>query len=417
MKKDNVIRFKRPVEKAGDVLTEILRSGAQQLLANAVEAEVTEFLKEHRELEETSGCQRFVRNGYLPERQIQTGIGSVEVKMPRVRDRSKIIDGVRFSSTIIPSYLRKTKRLEEFLPLLYLKGISTGSFSEALEVLIGESARGFSPNVISRLKMGWEEEYDSWRQRDLSSKHYVYWWADGIYVGARLESDKQCLLILMGVNEEGKKELIAIEEGYRESKESWMSLINDLKRRGLKQAPHNATGDGALGFWSALSEVYPVTKQQRCWVHKTVNILDKLPKSLQSKAKSSLQDIWMAEDKTNAKKAFDNFIKDYEAKYPKAVECLKKDREELLTFYSFPAEHWTHLRTTNPIESTFATVRLRTKRARGCFSRTTILTMVFKLCQSAEKKWQRIRKPEHLADVINNAKFIDGIKWQEKLAA
>jgi putative transposase len=290
-----------------------------------------------------------------------------------------------------------------------LKGISTGDFKSALSPILGEDAKNLSPGVISRLKGAWESEYEKWQKRDLSLKNYVYWWADGIYLKARMEDAKNCVLVVIGVDEYGKKELLAIEDGYRESKESWKNLIRSLKERGLSKSPKVAVGDGALGFWSAISEEFPSTDHQRCWVHKTCNILDKMPKSIHSRAKGDIHEIWMSETKADAKKAFEEFIKTYGAKYPKAIHCLEKDKEELLTFYDYPAEHWKSLRTTNPIESTFATIRHRTKKVKGCFSRKTILTMVFKLCESAGKRWHRIAGFKRLGEVITGVKFVDGI--------
>lgn len=407
--KDNVIALKKPERYTKDLLTEIALDGAQRMLAHAIEAEALSFIESYQGLKTDEGLQRFVRNGYLPEREIQTGIGEIAVTVPRIRDRQPQDDGLKYRSLIIPPYLRRSKRIEELLPLLYLKGISTGDFKEVLSALLGEVANNASPGVICRLKSIWEDEYAAWQKRDLSLKRYVYWWVDGIYLQARMEDAKDCVLVIMGVTEQGKKELIAIEDGFRESKASWAALLADLKSRGLKIGPKVAAGDGALGFWAALTEAYPATRHQRCWCHKMSNVLDKLPKSLQARAKKELQDIWMAPTKEEAYKAFDHFINTYKAKYPKATECLFKDKEELMTFYDFPAEHWKHLRTTNPIESTFSTVRHRTKRARGCFSRTTILTMVFKLCQSAQDKWNRIHGFEQLAQVITGVQFKDGI--------
>jgi putative transposase len=343
----------------------------------------------------------------LPERPIQTGIGSIEVKVPRVRDRAPL-DKIKFSSSIVPPYLRRSKSMDELLPLLYLKGISTGAFQESLTPLFGEQAKNLSPGVISRLKSAWESEYYQWHKRDLSKKTYVYWWVDGIYLQARMEDARDCVLVVIGVNDQGQKELIALEDGFRESKESWLELINHIKSLGLKNGPEVATGDGALGFWAAIRETFPKTRHQRCWLHKTLNVLDKLPKTLQAKAKSDLHEIWMSPTRVNVDKAFDHFITAYSAKYPKATECLLKDKEPLLTFFDFPAEHWKPLRTTNPIESTFATVRHRTKKTKGCFSRTTILTMVFKLCQSAQKHWIRLHGFQRLAEVIRGVKFVNG---------
>lgn len=407
--KDTVIELRKPEATTKDLLTELIRQGARRILTEAVEAEVEEFITGFQYLHR-EGKQRVVRNGYLPECDIQTGIGDIPVKMPRVRDRDSASDNpIKFTSSLIPRYLRRSQSMEDFLPLLYLKGISTGDFSSVLEPLLGENAKNLSPEVISRLKSAWEIEYQGWSKRDLSKKRYVYVWADGIYLQARMEDTPDCVLVLMGVTDMGIKELIAIQDGFRESKGSWMTLLRALQAQGLKQAPKVTSGDGALGFWGALTEVYPTTRHQRCWCHKSCNVLDKLPKTLQAKAKADLQNIWMADTKKNADKAFDYFTETYEKKYPKATECLLKDRETLLTFYDFPAEHWLHLRTTNPIESTFATVRHRTKKSKGCFSRTTILTMVFKLCQNAEKNWIRIRGFERLAEVITGVKFVDGI--------
>lgn len=410
MKKDNIIAIKKP-EAIKDVLTEVLRSGARQLIAAAIETEVEEFLTTHN----SAGKARFVRNGYLPERDIQTGIGEVTVEVPRVRDRNPAIDGVLFSSSVVPKYLRRSVSMNEFLPLLYLKGISTNDFASALTPLFGENAKNLSPGVISRLKADWEDEYAVWCKRDLSKQRYVYWWADGIHLHARMEDSAECVLVIVGVTEQGNKEILAIEGGHRESKESWLTLLRNLKERGLKVAPKLAVGDGALGFWGALTEAYGETKHQRCWFHKMGNVLDKLPKSQQTQATKQLQEIWMAATRQEAYKAFDFFIKTYEAKYPKATDCLAKDKEELLAFYDFPAEHWGHIRTTNPIESTFATVRHRTYKSKGCFSRTTILTMVFKLCESAQERWIKLRGFNYLAEVIRGVKFINGVKESETI--
>jgi transposase-like protein len=408
--KDNVIGINAPAENSfSDPLTALARQGAQRMLAAAMEQEVAEFLEKYKDERTSENRQRFIRNGYLPERNIQTGIGDIAVEQPRVRDRVLAKDDIKFSSSIIPPYLRRSKSIDELLPLLYLRGISTGDFKMTLAPILGENAKNVSPNVISRLKAAWEDEYQAWQKRDLSSSRYVYFWADGIYLQARMEDGRDCLLIIIGVTDKGQKEVIAIEDGYRESKESWRELIRDLKTRGLVKAPHVAVGDGALGFWAAIGEEFPKTKHQRCWVHKTVNVLEKLPKSQHGDAKEMIHDIWMAETKEDASSAFDTFVKKFSLKYPKATVCLEKDKEELLTFYDFPAEHWKSLRTSNPIESMFATVRHRTKRAKGCFSRKTILTMVFKLCQSAQVRWIRLNGFSRLAEVIHGVKFIDGI--------
>lgn len=408
MNEDTAKVVEMPAEVT-DLLTETLRRGARQLLALAIDAEIEEFLSKYQEPLE-NGCQRLVRNGYLPEREVQTGIGAVTVKVPRLRDRSTIKDELQFRSSVVPVYLRRSAKMQEFLPLLYLKGISTGDFRDALVPLMGDTARGLSATTISRLKEKWEEEYMQWTQRFLSRENYVYWWVDGIYFQARMEEAKDCVLVIIGVTDQGVKELIAIEDGYRESKESWKDLLNSLKHRGLKKPPKLAVGDGALGFWGALNEVFPEVRHQRCWVHKTANILNNLPKNMHAQGKSDIQQIWMAETRQKAYKAYDSFLAKYGTKYPKVTDCLRKDKEELLAFYDFPAEHWKSLRTSNPIESTFATVRHRTKKAKGCFSRTTILTMVFKLCESAERRWRRIHGFKRLNEVIEGVRFINGVR-------
>lgn len=417
MAKDNVIEFKNPEPFVNDPITEILRNGARKLLAEALEAEIEGFLSQYNDLKDDQGRRRVVRNGYLPEREIQTGIGPVPANVPRARDRQTGNESGRiwFRSSILPPYLRKTKSMEELIPWLYLKGVSTGDFSDALAALVGKDAPGLSPSTIGRLKSIWQEDLEKWQKRDLSQKRYVYIWADGIYCNVRME-DRQCLLVIIGATKDGKKELVAIDSGFRESELSWTELLLDIKRRGLKDGPELAVGDGSLGFWKALSKVYDNTRWQRCWVHKTANVLNKLPKSLQAKAKEKLHQIWMAPDKDEAQGHFDDFINIYETKYPKAAKCLGKDRDVLLTFYDFPAEHWIHIRTTNPIESTFATVRLRTAKVRSCFSSKTVLTMAFKLCQCAEKKWIKLHHPERIPEVIKGVKFVNGVE-EKRIAA
>jgi putative transposase len=407
---DNIVKLSQP-GAFSDPLTEVLRAGARALLVHAVEAEIAGFLGGHADKRTDDGHRRLVRHGHLPEREIMTGIGPVAVRCPRVRDRAA--DGgerIRFSSAILPPYVRRSKSLEVLIPILYLKGISTGSFEEALAALLGKDAGGLSASTIARLKEAWWDEHAGWLDRDLSAKQYVYFWVDGIYVQARLEDDAQCLLVIIGATAEGKKELVGLADGIRESAQSWKELLLDLKRRGLAIAPQLAVADGALGFWKAIDEVWPRTRAQRCWVHKTANVLNKLPKSLHAKAKPALQDIWTAETRMDAEAAFDGFIESYGIKYEKAVECLSKDREPLLAFYDFPAEHWKHLRTTNPIESTFATVRHRTVRSRGCLSNKTALAMIYKLAQAAEKSWNRLRGHNQLPKVILGVKFNDGIE-------
>jgi len=387
-------------------LQERLKKGAQQLLAQAIEAELAILLGKY-ENETINGLKRVVRNGYQPERNIQTGLGDIEVKVPKVRDRKN--EGIKFNSSLVPPYLKRTKNIEELIPWLYLRGISTGDMQPALVSLLGDDAKGLSANTVSRLKSSWEEEYKQWSTRSLDKRRYVYIWADGIYSKVRMD-DKLCLLVIMGVDDTGRKELLAVVDGVRESEMSWTEVLNQLQSQGLTLPPKLAIGDGALGFWNAITKVWPTTQHQRCWVHKTANILNKVPKSLQPKIKSRLQDIWMAEDRKSAYKAYDLFVKDYSAKYKKATECLIKDKEEMLAFYDFPAEHWVHIRTSNPIESTFATVRLRTHKVKSCGSRTTTLMMVFKLAQSAEKSWYRLKGFKLLADVITGVKFKDGIR-------
>jgi transposase-like protein len=353
----------------------------------------------------------------LPEREIQTGIGTVKVKMPRVRDTDgEAGERIRFTSKILPPYLRRTRSLEELILWLYLKGISTGDFSEALAALLGPDAPGLSPSTISRLKEVWKDELAAWQGRDLSQKRYVYFWADGVYFNVRMEEDKQCILVIIGADENGRKELVGLLDGYRESEQSWKELLLDLKRRGLVISPKLAVGDGALGFWKALPQVYSNVYRQRCWVHKTQNVLNYLPKGVQKRAKAHLHDIWMVETRAEAEKAFNFFLDVYGAKYPKATGCLEKDREDLLAFYDFPAEHWKHIRTSNPIESTFATVRQRTYKSKNCCSRQTILTMVFRLCLTAQKKWRRLDGSKRLAEVIEGNRFVDGIREERKAA-
>jgi putative transposase len=406
----NVFQLAQPGTFA-DPLTEVLRNGARALLVQAVEAEVAAFLGQHADKQTADGRRRLVRHGRLPERAIMTGIGPVTVRAPRVRDRTGAgEERIRFTSAILPPYARRSRSLEVLIPILYLKGISTGDFEEALAALLGKDAGGLSASTIARLKDAWADEHTRWRDRDLSAKRYVYFWVDGIHVQARLEDDAQCLLVIIGATPEGKKELVGLVDGVRESAQSWKELLLDLKRRGLAIGPELAVADGALGFWKALAEVWPKTREQRCWVHKTANVLNKLPKSLQRKAKRALQDIWMAETRKNAETAFDAFAESYGVKYEKAVECLNKDRDALLAFYDLPAEHWKHLRTTNPIESTFATVRHRTIRSKGCLSNKTALAMTFKLAQSAETSWRRLRGYNQLPKVIMGVKFNDGIE-------
>ena len=410
MTKTNVFQLSQPGSFI-DPLTEVLRDGARALLAQAVEAEVATLLSRYADETSNDGRQRLVRHGHLPEREIMTGIGPVAVRCPRVRDRvGKGSERIRFSSAILPPYARRSKSLEVLIPILYLKGVSTGDFEEALVALLGKDAGGLSASTIGRLKEAWSEEHMRWSKRDLSAKRYVYFWVDGIHVQARLEHDAQCLLVIIGATPEGKKELVGLTDGVRESTQSWKELLLDLRRRGLSMGPKLAIADGALGFWQALAEIWPQARGQRCWVHKTANVLNKLPKSQQSKAKRALQEIWMAETKKDALVAFDAFIETWGVKYDRAVDCLVKDRDALLTFYDFPAEQWKHLRTTNVIESAFATVRHRTVRSKGCLSNKTALAMIFKLAEAAEKSWRHLDGHNQLPKVIHGVKFTDGIE-------
>src|SRR5215467_2075226 len=401
-----------PLATPKDVLTELLRQGATQLLAQAIQAEVAAYLDAHSDVRDPAGRQQVVRNGYLPQRTILTGLGSVEVKQPRVHDRRPPDEREKFTSAILPPYLRKTKSVEELIPWLYLKGVSTGDFSEALAALLGPDAKGLSATTVTRLKSAWEKEYQDWSKRSLAGKQYVYVWADGVYFNIRLEGGRQCILVLMGATADGKKELIAIQDGQRESEQSWKELLLDVQARGLTIEPKLASGDGALGFWKAVRQLWPEVSEQRCWVHKTANVLDKLPKSMQPKAKEMLHAIYLAPGRAEADKAFDLFLRTYEAKYPKATECLAKDRAELLAFYDFPAEHWLHLRTTNVIESVFATVRLRTEKTKGSGTRVACLTMVFKLMESASRRWRSLNGSPLLVEVLKGVVFVDGIKQE-----
>ena len=403
-------------------LEDLIQRGARELIQKAIEVEVQELLAEYGNVKMLGGQRAVVRNGYLPAREVLTAVGNIEVRVPKVRDRSGA--GVKFNSALVPPFVRRSQRLSAALPWLYLKGISTGDMREALTVLVGDQAKGLSPNVVSRLKADWATEYAGWMKRDLSASRYVYWWADGIHTGLRQESDaRQCLLVIIGVTPDGRKELVTIGDGLRESKESWLDVLRDLSARGLNIAPLLAIGDGALGFWAALDEAFPETRRQRCWVHKTANVLNALPKSLQAKAKAGLHEIWMAPTRAQAIIAFDQFLKTYGAKYPQATNKLNKDRDALLAFYDFPAEHWQHVRTTNPIESTFATVRHRTTRTKNCVTRSTFLGLAFKLVQEAEKSWRRIRGIERIAELMTGIAFKDGVpasdehQEQQRLAA
>jgi putative transposase len=404
-----------------DQLTCVLRSGAQALLAQAIDAEIASFMASHAQERLDDGRARLVRHGHLPEREIQTGIGAVKIRQPRVRDRAgKERDRLLFLPTVAPKYMRRSKSLDALIPWLYLKGVSSGDFQAALSALLGADAPNLSGDTVLRLRKVWQAELSTFEKRDLSARSYAYIWADGIYFQAPMEQESQCMLVIIGATPEGKKELVGFTDGYRESTQSWRELLLDLKARGLNTPPKLAVGDGALGFWAALREVFPQTKEQRCWVHKTANVLNKMPKALQAKAKADLHEIWMAVSKADAGKAFDLFCAKYQVKYDKAVACLEKDRDALLTFYDFPAEHWKHIRTTNPIESTFATVRHRTKRTKGCLKRNTAMVMVFKLINEAEKRWLKLRGKNQLPKLIRGITFTDGleiVETQNKSAA
>jgi len=420
MTEDKVVSF-RQEGTIDDPLTEILRDGAKLLIARAVEAEFAAFLATHDDKALPDGRQRVVRHGHDPARVIQTGIGPVEVQKPKARDRGASAEGerIRFSSSILPHWARRTKSLDALLPALYLRGVSAGDFQEALAALLGKEAANLSPSVISRLKGEWEGDYERWRKRDLSARHYVYLWADGVYLQARMEPQAECMLVLIGATPEGEKELAGFQAGYRESAQSWKELLVDLKARGLAAAPELAVGDGALGFWKALDEAFPTARHQRCWVHKTVNVLEKLPKSLQPSAHADLREIWLSPSRAAAEAAMATFTGKYAPKYDNAVKCLLKDRDTLLTVFDFPAEHWVHLRTSNPIESVFATVRHRTERTKGALSQDTAKIMVFKLIMAASRTWRRLKGQNQLPKLVSGVKFKDGIEAaaETKIAA
>ena len=387
-------------------LDQIIQAGARYMLQHAIENEVAEYINTHVGLVDENGHRLVVRNGHMAERTVVTGAGPIPINRPRVNDKR---EGKIFTSRILPPYMRRAPSIDALIPALYLRGVSTGDFTEALEAILGPQASGLSATNIVRLKQVWQQDYERWRKRDLSQKHYVYIWVDGIYFNVRLEDERICILVIIGATRNGEKELVGVQAGYRESKLSWLDLLRELKARGLKEMPAQATGDGALGFWAALEEEFPMTRQQRCWVHKTANILDKMPKRVQPRAKQRIHEIYLAETKEEALKAYNEFLQLYGAKYPKACNCLQKDKDVLFTFYDFPAEHWVHLRTTNPIESTFATVRHRTRRTKGCGSRSATLMMVYKLTNEAEKHWRRLNGFKLILKVIEGVEFVDGI--------
>jgi len=406
MKKFVLPQDKNPsMISARSVLEEVLRDGAKKLLQEAIEAEVVEYVQLFKELKDEMNRRVVTRNGYLPERDVLTGLGSINVRQPRIRDKR---ENASFTSKILPKYKRRTPSLEAAIPELYLRGISTNSFPDALAALLGENAVGLSATNVTRMKEVWEKEYQTWQIRRFDGKRYVYIWADGIYFNVRLDEDRPCMLVLIGATEDGEKEFIGLYDGVRESKQSWKDFLQNLKSRGLIIEPSLAVGDGALGFWAALEEEYPRCRQQRCWVHKTANILDKMPKSVQPNAKKMIHEMYMAPTKEKAMKAYDEFLTHYSAKYPGASKCLEKDLEQMFNFYDFPAEHWQHIRTTNPIESTFATVRHRSRQTKGCGSRMATLTMVYKLGTMAQKGWRRLRGFRLLSKLIAGVKFKDG---------
>jgi putative transposase len=412
MTSDSTVVPLRQPEETEDPLTAILRNGARRLLAQAVEAEAEAFLATMKAMRLPDGRERVVRHGLGPERLVQTGIGPVAVRRVKLRDRGAGPEGerIRFTSALLPRWARRTRSLDALLPILYLRGLSMGDFGEALAALLGRDAPNLSPSVIARLRDAWQADYARWQRRDLSARHYVYLWADGVYLQARMEPQAECMLVLIGATPEGKKELVGFQVGVRESAQSWRELLVDLKARGLAIAPELATGDGALGFWTALEAVFPTTRHQRCWVHKATNVLDKLPRSVQPTAKQDLREIWQAPDRATAEAAIATFAGKYGAKYEKAVTCLTKDREALLRFYDFPAEHWDHLRTSNPIESVFATVRHRTIRTKGALSQDTARLMVFKLVMAAAKTWRRLKGENQLPKIVQGVTFKNGVE-------
>jgi len=395
-----------------DPLTEIARDGARQMLMAALKAEAASFVAQFTEERLPDGRQRVVLHGAGPERTIQTGIGAIPVRRPKVRDRATDApaeEKIRFSSSILPKWARRSRSLDALLPILYLRGVSTGDFQEALSALLGKDAPNLSPGVIARLTAGWEAEYDRWSRRDLSARRYVYIWADGVYLQARMEPAAECMLVIIGATPEGKKELVGFQVGVRESAQSWRELLVDLKARGLATGPELAVGDGALGFWKALDEVFPGARHQRCWVHKVANVLNCFPKSMHPTVTADLREVSRAQTRAAALAAVEVFKEKYGVKYERGVTCLTKDVDALLAFYDFPAEHWDHLRTSNPIESVFATVRHRTVRTKGALSQKTAKLMVFALVRAASKKWRRLKGANQLPRLIEGVSFADGV--------
>ena len=406
-----VIRLRQP-DAIDDPLSEVAREGARRMLAQVLIAEADAFVALWKDVKLPDGRDRVVRHGHGPERAIQTGVGPVAVRRAKVRDRGKVsaAEKIRFTSSILPKWARRTKSLDTLLPILYLRGVSTGAFQEALSALLGKDAPNLSPAAITRLTAKWQADYEAWQKRDLSARRYVYVWADGVYLQARMEAAAECMLVLLGATPEGKKELVGFQTGVRESAQSWRELLVDIKRRGLEIAPDLAVGDGALGFWKAIEELFPGTRHQRCWVHKTANVLNKVALSVQVNMKADLREVYSAPTRAAAEAAIDGFTDKYGAKYDNAVACLTKDRETLLAFFDFPAEHWDHLRTSNPIESVFATVRHRTVRTRGSLSPKTAKLMVFKLVSAAAKTWRRLKGENQLPKVVRGVKFQNGVE-------
>jgi putative transposase len=418
MSRDSTVIQLRQPDAIDDPLTEVAREGARRMLAQVLIAEADAFVALWKDVKLPDGRDRVVRHGHGPERAIQTGVGPVAVRRAKVRDRGKVgaTEKIRFTSSILPKWARRTKSLDALLPILYLRGISTGDFQEALSALLGKDAPNLSPAVIPRLTAEWQAEYDAWQKRDLSARRYVYVWADGVYLQARMEPQAECMLVLIGATPEGKKDLVGFQVGVRESAQSWRELLLDVKQRGLAIAPDLAVGDGALGFWKAIEEVFPSTRHQRCWVHKTANVLNKVARAVQVNMKADLREIYGAPTRAAAEVAIDVFADKYGAKYDKAVACLTKDREALLAFFDFPAEHWDHLRTSNPIESVFATVRHRTVRTKGSLSQRTARLMVFKLVSAAAKTWRRLKGENQLPKVVRGVKFHNGVEVIETSA-
>lgn len=417
MKKNSIETRVEAMPETMTVLEELLREGARKMLQAALEAEIEEHLLRFTQVVDEKGKRRVVRNGSMPERTVLSGAGPIRVKRPRVDDRAlSELGEQRFTSRILPKFMRRAPSIDALVPALYLQGISSDDFPTALEAILGPQAKGLSATTVVRLKEIWTEEYQQWSKRDLKGKRYVYVWADGVYCNARLEDERSCLLVIMGADSFGNKELLAVSDGYRESAQSWREVLFDLRSRGLEHDPAVAVCDGAMGFQAAAAEIWPTTKIQRCWFHKSGNVLEKLPRGLQGKAKGMLHDQYLAPTREEALKAFELFVASFKDKYPRAVECLMKDKEDLFAFYDFPAAHWAHLRTSNPIESTFATVRLRHRRTKGNGTRSATLAMVYKLCREAEKGWRKLDGHKQIELVAQGITFTNGERVDESAA-